>query len=61
MYQIHYIKPKTKGIVPIELNMKDGRTAYVVFNQELKPDIKFETVEAYHEWLNENIERQILT
>jgi hypothetical protein len=61
MYQIHYANPNIEGIVAVELMLNDGRTAYVVFNQYLNPDIEFDTVEKYHEWLNENIERPKMT
>lgn len=57
MYQITYTEPNIEGVEPVELTLKHGTTAYVVSGQELKPDIEFDTVEKYHEWLNENIER----
>ncbi len=61
MYQIHYTKPTIEGVIPVELTLKDGTTAYVVSDHDLIPDIQFDTVEDYHEWLNENIDRPELT
>lgn len=57
MYQITSQDPNIEGVTPVELTLKDGSKAFVVSGQELKPDIEFDTVEKYHEWLNENIER----
>ena len=57
MYQITSQDPNIKDVVPVELNMKGGGKAFVVSGQELKPDIEFDTVEKYHEWLTENIDR----
>jgi hypothetical protein len=61
MYQIHHANPNIEGVIPVEFTLKDGTTAYVVSDHDLIPDIQFDTVEGYHEWLNENIERPELT